>query len=152
MNPERKATEILNEFWDGHLPVDPAKIANRMNVPVLADTALDDSGFLMETADGGWEIHILPTEPSYRKRFTVAHELGHLCLGHGPMPREKGSYSINNYKPMERDANVFAAALIMPLNIIWQCLEGDYSMQKMMELFNVSESALTIRLERLGII
>ena len=29
MNPEQKAVSILAEHWDGRLPVDPARIANR---------------------------------------------------------------------------------------------------------------------------
>lgn len=152
MNPEQKAASILSELWDGQLPVDPVKIAARMNVPVLVDAALDDSGMLIARDDGGWEIHIAPNEPSYRQRFTIAHELGHLSLGHGSMQREKKSYSIHNYKPMERDANVFAAALLMPRRLVWDCLESGWSMQQMMELFNVSDSAMTIRLERLGVV
>ncbi|MFF0244230.1 ImmA/IrrE family metallo-endopeptidase [Streptosporangium sandarakinum] len=45
--------------------------------------------------------------PTDRKRLTLAHELGHLCL-----------HSIDISSDMEKEANEFAAEFLMPLEII----------------------------------
>ena len=51
--------------------------------------------------------------PKGRVRFSVAHELGHYFLKHGPV-----ALSILNYRPrptyQEVDANAFASELLMP--------------------------------------
>jgi Zn-dependent peptidase ImmA (M78 family) len=45
--------------------------------------------------------------PTDRKRLTMAHELGHLCL-----------HSVEVSDDMEREANEFAAEFLMPLEVI----------------------------------
>jgi len=47
-----------------------------------------------------------------RIRFTLAHEYGHHVLGHGARPPERVTAS--DTSPVERDANVFASAFLMP--------------------------------------
>lgn len=60
-----------------------------------------------------------------RERFTVAHELGHFCLGHSRYLRSERTIASDlflqgraedetNYKRLEIQANVFAANLILP--------------------------------------
>lgn len=54
-----------------------------------------------------------------RKRFTVAHELGHIMLGH------VGRYELINREispsdnPIEQEANVFASRLLAPACVLW---------------------------------
>ena len=56
-----------------------------------------------------------------RIRFTIAHELGHLALGH-LLP---GSYTVQNREPrsadnpLEEAANRFAADLLAPACVLW---------------------------------
>lgn len=50
-----------------------------------------------------------------RQRFTIAHELGHFVLNHGFKVNEH--LEVENFKtksPIEREANIFAAELLMP--------------------------------------
>ena len=53
-----------------------------------------------------------------RKRFTAAHELGHYVLGHGSEIIRCKPHEIENWTPAlrrdERDANTFAANVLMP--------------------------------------
>lgn len=56
-------TEVLSAYWDdGSLPVDPAYIAARMGVSVMADPNLDGSGHYEPTASkmGGHLLRIIP--------------------------------------------------------------------------------------------
>jgi Zn-dependent peptidase ImmA (M78 family) len=57
-----------------------------------------------------------------RSRFTVAHELGHLCLHWGcPRPRlapgKQRFHRSNENQRLETEANQFAAALLIPLEV-----------------------------------
>src|SRR5438128_1930962 len=57
-----------------------------------------------------------------RKRFTVAHELGHYVLGHGSEVIRCRPVDVENWDPKlhqdERDANTFAAEILMPAAVI----------------------------------
>lgn len=56
-----------------------------------------------------------------RSRFTIAHELGHILLGH------VGKYELVKREPapsdnpMEQEANVFASRLLAPACVLWGC-------------------------------
>ena len=50
-----------------------------------------------------------------RQRFTLAHELGHLRLGHGGTPVDSTEILAGNTRdPREVQANAFAAELLAP--------------------------------------
>ena len=150
--PESIAEQALREFWDNSLPVDPVAIAKKMGVPVYLDPNLSGSGQLF-TEKGQSRIHIRPNESVSRKRFTVAHELGHLCLGHCPRPRQDNTaYSFLNFDPVERDANSFAAAMLMPRPAVEHFVDIRYSFDSLVKRFNVSGRAMQIRLQRLGLL
>ncbi|WP_459928916.1 ImmA/IrrE family metallo-endopeptidase [Desulfosporosinus burensis] len=57
--------------------------------------------------------------PNRRCNFTLAHELGHIFLGHLFIPYELKSETQRLYE--EREADEFAARLLMPENLLLQC-------------------------------
>lgn len=87
--------------------------------------------------------------PRTRARFTIAHELGHIVLQHKfdeEMIYE--SYNRNRLDWREKEANSFAAYLLMPQNMLKSELK-DITSVKITELahkFYVSEEALRNRL------
>lgn len=124
------------------------------------------------------EIWINPIENSYepRKRFTIAHEIGHLIRHISP---DKGVQEfIDTKKTLNRkdsywdskeyEANNFAAQLLMPLKLIKKHgneIISQYKLQqkaesmpasvfitRMASLFNVSEPAMKFRLKNIGAI
>lgn len=86
-----------------------------------------------------------------RKRFTAAHELGHIMLH----PNEnKIDYRIcfSDSTPKEIEANRFAAEILMPYGIFQDIFEkcaGNFV--AIAEFFGVSTGAATIRAEVLGL-
>lgn len=57
-----------------------------------------------------WMIALNRNHPASRRRFTLAHELGHIVLGHdAAMASDDDSAA-----QMEREADAFAGALLMP--------------------------------------
>ena len=60
---------------------------------------------------------------SSRKRFTIAHEIGHFVMpGHKHLPNACESVRIDSYGPRvpvaEREANQFAAELLLPSKVV----------------------------------
>ena len=81
----------------------------------------------------------------YHKRFTLAHELGHILLKHNQRKWTDFSNYItdsNPDKPLEEEANAFAAGLLMPKYLLTQYLKKGYSPKNLSHLFQVSEQSL----------
>lgn len=135
--------------WDGTLPVDPTKFAVASGISVKYDKGLSDAGRSGYSDPEIRTIFINPTEPARRQRFTVAHELGHCLLGHGCRDRKKGT--LMSYEPDEAAANQFAAELLMPENAI-RYFAAQKNLQDLMEIFDVSQSAIYFRLKNLRLI
>ena len=79
------------------------------------------------------------TLPSHRRNFTIAHEIGHLVLGHTtPSPEA------------EREADAFAAAFLAPNVLIgaWEEVHGERMSPRQIEM-NFSVCALTAKRKRL---
>jgi len=80
-----------------------------------------------------------------RQRFSIAHEFAHAYLNHGPI-----AFSSSASRPtwQEREANHFAAELLMPKPLLVQ--HGYLTPEDIAELCNVSRHAARIRAEELG--
>lgn len=131
---------------------------------VLVDGSMSGASVV----DGnGKHIFIKATDPEPRKRFTGAHEIGHLIL-HGD---QAVNYNTNvapfvlfrdsNAKTpdwREQEANYFAACLIMPADAIHARLEqyrsarmiGEDTIASLATDFGVSIQAMSIRLAQIG--
>lgn len=149
MTPEEHARSLLNHHWDGELPVNPIDIANKIGVRVFADQTMvgtSQSGRL--SADGSGPIILVnAADSNVRRRFTIAHELGHHVLEHGPAFRRSDlGYNPSNYDLQEVHANRFAAELLMPASLVQKARDVGYLLPGMAALFGVSETAIRIRL------
>lgn len=93
-------------------------------------------------------IFINKEMPNDRKRFTLAHELGHLIM-HIPFP-----FNIDSERDVEKEANEFASELLMPELEVRDDLIGlTYSKLPMLkEYWKVSKAALIYRAKALNII
>jgi len=79
------------------------------------------------------EIH-----PWCRRRFTIAHEIGHLLLGHTCAP---GGNAHN-----ETEANIFAGELLIPTKFIKKDFVKTQNVPELSKLYRVSGEALSIKL------
>ena len=169
------AQRALEIAWDGRLPVDPAAIARNINVylndPVSGEPrsipieVIESDPFELAGASGearlddsngplSFKCVFNGFEISYRNRFTIAHELGHVLLGHVNEYNTKKrdtNFSSNTYDPDEISANAFAAALLMPEDKIRDYYRSASSLQQLADAFGVSTAAMSYRLQNLGI-
>ena len=166
---ETQAGEILNQFKISKAPIPIEKIALKLNLAVTpTDLGPGISGALVIT-DGKASIGINPNESKVRRRFTIAHELGHYILHKSAnnLFVEKRFFfrdeeSSLGEEKKEREANDFAAALLMPADLLKieidsvnnsTSIENDEDLvSHLAKLFDVSEMAMTYRLMNLNYI
>lgn len=161
-------------------PVDLEKIVNILGAKL--DESVDfekiSTAGSVSINDKYAEIWVNPIENGYepRKRFTIAHEIGHLIRHISPETgvrefidtkktlNRKDSY----WDSKEYEANNFAAQLLMPLKLIKEHgnqLISRYKdehegvnmplsifVKEMANIFNVSEPAMKFRLKNIGAI
>jgi IrrE N-terminal-like domain len=115
------AAQLLKKINYTNIPVDPVEIAIQRGIEVSEDDAEGYTGMLL-VVDGEALISVKRAirEPS-RKRFTVAHELGHFTIpGHITARQtmyqcsDKDISCFGRSLNREVEANLFAAELLMP--------------------------------------
>lgn len=141
--------------------IDVYKLAERIGIEVrnstFNSTFSDEISGLLVKKDKNPVIGVNCEHHPHRQRFTVAHELGHYFL-HGA---ETIHYDVGGeplyfrsdsiYNADEREANRFAAELLMPEHLVSRCIEaGTCTVETLAEIFDVSEDAMRYRLVNLG--
>lgn len=165
---ERKALNLLRESGELRAPVNVERVAKHLGIRVeYANLDEDCSGVLVKSDDGSAVIGVNWDHHSNRQRFTIAHEIGHYALAHeGGTFVDKGTYArfrdqdAYSGKLMdERQANRFAAALLMPARLVREAFEDrlldpgdDEGLQELARSFEVSPQAMMFRLQNLGLV
>jgi IrrE N-terminal-like domain len=134
-------------FDEDEFPVPVESIAeDLLGLAVELRDALPVSGILLPSER---RIVVHSEEPAPRRRFTIAHELGHWicqCLEGSAEPVYCRAEEIGvdaEAKALEREANIFAANLLMPESVVRAL--GDENR------FGVSDEAHAWRLYNLGL-
>ncbi len=135
------------------IPLDVERLVSSLGIK-LRSLPLDDdiSGHLALT-ERGWEITVNSLHHPKRQRFTVAHELGHYMLHR----RQCQEFTDNklfrgvDQNPMETEANVYAADLIMPEDAFRSFINNvSNKIDAIAEHFGVSALAVRVRAKTLG--
>lgn len=158
--------------------VDVKLIAAALNAQIHNETASNNlSGFLIR--DVGRRralIGVNSTHSAARKRFTIAHEIGHLLLHEGDVlhvdqregidlglrVKRRDTDSSLGTDEEEQEANFFAAELLMPFSLLSKDLpdmkadspqeEDEEIIVKLADRYEVSVQAMTFRLTNLGLL
>lgn len=130
-----------------HIKLEP--LAHLLNVEVI-DAPTHGCAAQLTSVAGKGRIRVAPNTHPGRRRFSIAHELGHLVLKHSTRActeRDLRDWSDNSNG--ERDANVFAASLLMPEKLIQPYVDVDEArfdhVVAMATALNVSLTAAAIR-------
>jgi Zn-dependent peptidase ImmA (M78 family) len=155
---EIKAREILEQYGlHQSIPFDPIKVA-QLNGIEVKNAVFKDNEILgiISKKQGSTTIYVNSHDSYNRKRFTVAHELGHYFL-HLKDTEDSLVVDMNRLinglgDEKEKEANRFAAAVLMD-EVLVKSLWNDFkSVQVMADIFKVSFEAMSYRLDNLGII
>ena len=114
----------LRDAGVDRLPIDIIKIARVAGVRVLrnTDVMLLGRGELGRSLYDGtnWVIVYDDLQSTETARYTVAHELGHILLGHEISHIKYSNYDQIDKRPKaEKQADMFACRLLCPACVIW---------------------------------
>jgi len=183
--PERfdTAAELLDHLSTTNnleitLPVDVDNIAKLLGIKVQYIYDYDNyntvASIALEKENAIVKINLPQNDYEPRRRFTLAHEIGHLCMH---LSESRNSFtdthqSMNRtasyWDTIESEANTFAAQLLMPKELIFKHgneliaeykndhfvdqMPVDLFIEDMSKLFKVSNPAMRYRLKNLGLI
>jgi len=123
LRAEHKASEIIERYGIAapeHIQVED--IAFALGVTVVERTLFGAAASLVRSGKSA-TIRVPPDERyPERKRFSIAHELGHFILKHGFSLRllctEEAMFDWHQNSGQESEANFFAGELLLPRNLI----------------------------------
>lgn len=173
MSISKSVVDITKEYVEFNaslfeeLPINLDLLIEKEGINLISYPFKDDiSGVLILEGDKA-TIGIDKNSNNVRKRFTLAHELGHYKL-HAQKSnvfmdnvffRKKSEGYTSKEEKIEKEANYFAANILMPENLIRKeilelnCdLHDDSTISSLANKFEVSSSAMTFRLINLGLI
>lgn len=146
--PAQTASLILKRLEIQTLPIPVEGILTQLGVTVVRVPSASWSGAVVSSSSDA-TVYVNASEAPVRQRFTLAHELGHLMLH--PLGTEYRDHEFSGGGPRETQANQFAAALLMPMWLVEQARRARGTNGAVLcKLFDVSERAMTIRLEQLA--
>lgn len=121
---------------------------NKASIEKLkCERAMHNNDGFNSLLNGEYVIFYDDSKSQQRCRFTVAHELGHILLGH------TGKYDLINHEPSEKDnpieqaANVFASRLLAPACVLWGL--NARTPEEIMKYCDITYTAAQFRAERM---
>ncbi len=105
--------------------------------------------------NGRGKLYVNLQDNASRRRFTIAHELGHWRLHKNELltnPNRAILFRIAigqlNKDPVEKDANIYAANLLVPLDMLKR-YRKEKNKEELADLFDVSTEVIGYRLSLL---
>ncbi len=170
LNAFKAAARILN--WLDAMGLRTLPIDLNLVRQMLPDTPFGRGSVIKEPADLTWNasegalvrnpeneiewgIFVNPKARPERRRFTIAHELGHFILHRTSQPKflcdKESVYSgIDNLKQIEREADDFASNLLMPGDMLRDRIAGKridfHLIGDLAKEFGVSLESMSIRI------
>lgn len=153
-NARDAAWQCLIDYCILSLPINILKLAKAMRIKVVKNSVVHklkpgESGRSF-FSNNQWVIVYNDSEPIQRCRFTIAHEIGHIVLGH---KLKDGHYTrtFDLTKPaVEQEADVFASRLLAPACVIWAL--DLHTPKEISELCDISLESAKIRAERMEVL
>lgn len=173
------ADTLLDEYWDGKFPVDPNSIAVKMGmevyfVPIPGELA---GLILKDDRERVPSIFVDKNATTSRKRFTIAHEIGHYVErfsdSESPNQQIPGYFGFSDesmvsdekilagrrptdsrtpdQSPRELFADYFACCLLIPENEVQRFVGLGMSVDRVAKYFGVSAATMRNRLNDLVI-
>ncbi len=144
-------------------PIDVISLANLYDIKVYGiKTKNEISGAITYDKDEDYfEILVNTNNAKTRQRFTIAHELGHYFL-HKEMLKDSNMHIDALYrtttdmknvdtKELEKEVDYFAGALLMNRELL-EKLSKEYGIEELAKIFDVSTSAVIVRMKVLGLL
>lgn len=155
-NVRNAAWQCLLDAGITELPVSVTQIAQYFDVTIVKNSVHgwlnpSQSGISYQSESGEWLIVYDDSDSTGRKRFDIAHELGHILLGHPLREGEQHTRVFNKDRPeVEREADMFAARILSPACVLWAL--NLHTPEEIAECCQISYTAAQVRADRMKIL
>ena len=174
-----RAEELLKDLGLFSAPVKVDAVAGALNLSVYPEELEDDVSGVLVVNNGSGSVLLNQRQSPNRRRFTLAHEIGHFVLHWLDGQKEDRLFLDRRYPTFskvddsvylrssskstspdeERQANEFASAMLMPRQLVLDYVKSsnlaftdEEDVARCARAFQVSEQAMLIRLKRLGLL
>jgi Zn-dependent peptidase ImmA (M78 family) len=167
---EQEAYRILEDLGISGPPIPVEEIARQLGARVSFERFTSHVSGILYREGPSPVIGVNAMHARTRQRFTIAHEIGHMRLHKGrPMfvdhsvrVDRRDANASRGIDPKEIEANSFAAALLMPQDMIFagvaqasttrSVTRSEDIIRRLAKRFNVSPQAMDYRLANLGLV
>jgi len=155
------AEQLLEDFGFDSLPIKPLEVAKAISddsFKVVVEFKELPSDQILGVAMGSHAAALVYINKNItdqgRLNFTIAHELGHVCMHimEGSNNQfECGSNKIfsNFDNPLEKEANGFASGLLMPKSLIYPLFNGELNWNTIERVKSATEASLEASFRRM---
>lgn len=148
---EDLALKVLKTVECTEPPVPIEKIPEKFDLEVVEFPFHSEISGILKKDRG--VIGVNKDQHPVRRRFTIAHELGHFLLGHDMGKDELIDNSFDRSHSQEKEANMFASFILMPTDWVRDSVKKHgLDLEKLAKEYEVSKQAMTIKLLELDLI
>jgi hypothetical protein len=149
----RQAARLLQSAGVTREPVSLRDVVSALNLEVVQTSG---EPFYCEAAlepvGDGHRIVLHGRSSERRRRFTIAHEVGHFVLHPQRLAPQRNGGGNAAWQAQEREADQFAAELLMPEDLVREAvLVHGVDTDRLADRFEVSRRAMQTRLKWLGL-
>lgn len=153
----KECLDVIKKHWNV-APVDVRAISYELGVPIMYANLPHNISGMIQRDDNGYKIVVNSNHATVRQRFTIAHELGHYIYHRDLLGKGVGdtlAYRADQTEMPnpsitilhERQANTFAANLLMPNHLVKELQARGIKMpEELAQTLGVSVDALKIKL------
>ena len=145
---------INNDMYN--IPVDPVKIAKTYDILVYEGNLNNKiAGAIRYYKDEDkFEILVNKNDPKTKQRFTIAEELGYYILHEKKLKDDEIHINLidKEIDEEEKEVEYFAGALLINKTLLENVYNSSSTILELSELFKVSVSSMTVRLDILGML
>ena len=147
-NARDSAWRLLIDLGISELPINPVKVCAELGIKLHYYEPTDENDGMSCYINGVPHIFVSSAVLPERRRFTVAHEIGHIILNHVGKVELVNREPSPTDNPVEQAANVFASRLLAPACVLWGC--NVRTAEQIQELCQISRTAAEYRVERMN--
>lgn len=156
-----QAESLLEDLGFDTLPIKPLEVANYISDDshkIVVEAHPFDSEQILGTAVGNDRASLIYVNSNIphdgRYNFTLAHELGHVCMHIMPGIKQRFECGKNQIyspfdDPIEQEANGFASGLLMPERLINNLTDGDINWSNIRSIETCCETSLEAAFRRM---
>ena len=149
-----QAARLLESAGAARAPVSLRDVVSALNLELVQKTREPfSSEAALESCGDSHAIVVRGGSGERRRRFAIAHEMGHFVLHPEILGPERGGGGVNAaWQAQEREADQFAAELLMPEPLVREAfVEQSGDVSRLADRFDVSRQAMRNRLRHLGL-